>query len=320
MCGVSGFVGVKNSKARLHLAYALGVGIDRRGGHAAGYVNVYDNFVRFNRKLGEWTDARLRFIRSAAQGDISMMHARYATCGKRTVEEAHPFAIKRKGQMVLWGAHNGMIPNAWGSAKKNNREISVDSQEIFELLADEDYDGLNALEGYGVITWIEYNDINSVKFARLSSNSDFHIVALKEGGYVWGSTSTIVESAVKHAGLTINNPFDCKEVGLVYQVTRDGVFETEQKNVKIGCKKYSSQGYSSSYWSNHYNDDWESEFDKKDSATKSSASSKLVKSDIESADFEDDKLNGVQMASMAELEQAYADWEAEQEAEEKKKS
>jgi|GEM_PF-4262989 len=235
MCGLSGFIGLNCDKqTRQMLVLGLADGIDNRGGHACGYVSVdKKGDLRYARKRGVWVRSRLRFIDGAAS-DICVMHARFATCGNRDdANNAHPFAIRRNGRVVLWGAHNGMIPTAWDSAKKNERNIQVDSQEIFELLADKDYEGIQSMSGYGVITWIDTDARDRVNLARLSSHSDIILVSIKGGGYVWASTKKILTDALNFADLEAQDEYDLSDIGRVYQITEDNVYKTHIDGIRV---------------------------------------------------------------------------------------
>lgn len=236
ICGISGFVGVKHPKTRYKLVSALGEGIDARGGHAAGYVNYTGEKVNVGRKLGYWSDAQRSFIERASRAKLSMMHARYATCGKGEITEAHPFAIKRRGRIVLWGAHNGMIYNAKQSAKKNNRKIVVDSEEIFHLIADEDWEGIKKLEGYGVITWIYASDPTSIYLLRLSRSGQIYVVETNKGNIVYGSTRAIVDDAIEHAGLEFAYVYDVN-VGTVYRMNQNTFWETTINDIVLKPKR-----------------------------------------------------------------------------------
>jgi predicted glutamine amidotransferase len=226
MCGLGGYAGIKSEKARESLVWTLGMGIDQRGGHAAGFVSVGET-IRCHKKLGSWLGAKNKFIRAAASGEMCMMHARFATCGKKTVDEAHPFAIQREGRTRLYGAHNGIVYNADESAKKHGRSISVDSEEIFECIADGNIAGLRKLEGYGVITWIDPATPGHVNLVRLSRNADIFVCHVAEGGIVWGSTKTIVRDALQLAGLTETTHYKLEAVGQVWQLRSDGMFKSE---------------------------------------------------------------------------------------------
>src|ERR1041385_3898327 len=234
MCGISGVVGIADPQKRYALVSSLGGGIDTRGGDACGFAgyNKERNKFEVGKKLGYWSERRRQFVERAASAHLTMMHSRWATCGKKTVDEAHPFAVKRGGRIVLYGAHNGRVYNGYRSAKEHGREIAVDSQEIFELLADNDYEGICNLEGYGVITWIDTNNPTVINLLRLSDNSDIFVVETKDKKVIYGSTEDIVDSALKDAGLTYKDWLKIN-VGTVYQLTDDGVFYTSMKNIKF---------------------------------------------------------------------------------------
>lgn len=242
MCGLSGYIGLSLDKqAKLMLVLGLADGIDNRGGHSCGYVSLTDDGadLKYARKRGTWVRSRIRFIEGAA-AEVCMMHARFATCGnKEDPMNAHPFAIRRNGRVVLWGAHNGMVPDAFKSAKSNGREINVDSQEIFELLADKDYDGIRNMAGYGVITWIDSDHRDYVNLARLSSQSEICVVSIKGGGIIWASTWKILKDSLKFADLEVDQEFKIDEIGRVYRIRADGVFKTSLDGIKVeGYNKF----------------------------------------------------------------------------------
>lgn len=240
MCGIAGFAGIADSTARFRLVLALGAGIDMRGGHAAGYVALAGKTLRYAKKAGEWSNARYRFLLSASRSDMCLMHARFATCGiKHAVEQAHPFAIRREGKVALWGVHNGVIFDAWDSAKWHGRKIEVDSQELFELIADEEFDTLKQLEGYGIAIWIDANK-NHINLARLSNWSEICVVGVQGGGIVWGSTWSIVADALEEAELHADFEYKLDEIGQVYHITPEKVQCSNTKGVRVAASFMSS--------------------------------------------------------------------------------
>jgi predicted glutamine amidotransferase len=230
MCGHAGFVGITDPQKRYALVSSLGTGIDARGGDACGFVSLSNKGFQVGKKLGYWSERRRTFVERAANARLTMMHSRWATCGKNTVDEAHPFAVKRGGRIVLYGAHNGRVYNGYQSARKHGRDIAVDSQEIFELLADNDYDGIRNLEGYGVITWINTKDPDKINLLRLSEDSEIYVVETKDRKVVYGSTPVIVHSALKSAGLEHKDWFIIN-VGTVYSLRNNGVYLTNTTGV-----------------------------------------------------------------------------------------
>lgn len=233
MCGLSGFVNIKDSNDRLNLVFGLGLGIDDRGGDAAGYVSIASGKLRYAKKIGTWLGSRDRFMAGAAKGDMCMMHARFATCGSNNMESAHPYTIRRNGKVVLWGMHNGVIPDAWDSAKDHNRECIVDSKELFELIADRELKSIQKMDGYGVITWIEANDTSHIKLARLSEHSDIYVVETSDGGMVWASTWQIISDALDFTNLKAVHSFQLDEIGRVYEIYKDKILISHLKGVHL---------------------------------------------------------------------------------------
>lgn len=243
MCGVAGYSGIKDPQARLTLACMLGYGIDKRGGHAAGYVSIDSHEsgkgFRLAKRIGTWGEANKRFLFGAAKGEVAMMHARFATHGpKENFNCAHPFAIRRNDETVLVGVHNGVIQGTMQSALTNKRPWSVDSKEVFELLADEKYDEIRALSGYGVLTWITPAS-GLVNVCKLSAGADFMLTHLEGGGVAWASTWMILREALKIAKMKDGNTIHLPEVGTVYQIGPEGV-------AKSGVTGLHTQGSKSS--------------------------------------------------------------------------
>jgi hypothetical protein len=250
---------------RVKLAGALGIGLDKRGGHAAGFVSLSSaasgKGIGMSRRAGKWGDASWRFIRSAAAGEVAVMHARYATCGEKDNPlHAHPFAIRREGKTVLYGAHNGIVYGGRDTAKAAGRDYTVDSRELFELLADGNIAAIQAMSGYGVINWVT-PESGVVRMARLSSNSDFACVSLACGGIAWASTMAILEEAVKHAETEPVSTLLAPDVGKVYTLTPEGIHETGQVDVRVNMteKRSSFGGTGASGWGgshSHYSGDY----------------------------------------------------------------
>lgn len=253
MCGVAGYVGLGHLPAeqRFDLVEALGIGIDSRGGDAAGFCVIngpsHRPIVRLARKLDEWQDARGRFIRAASSGHSVMMHARWTTSGNaKDIECAHPFPIRRKRgateKVVLYGAHNGMLEGTVSSARMFQREHTVDSREFLELLADKRYDVIQKLEGYGVVTYVRPED-GIIRVVRISSNSDFEIVALEGGGIVYASTASILKDALEFAGLDGSlKPLSVSAVGRVYRIEPQKVRFTGLSNVRVSSTWWKGWG------------------------------------------------------------------------------
>lgn len=262
MCGLAGFSNVNDRRKRWQLVWSLGCEIDERGGHAAGFVTLDNGEVIEGRKLGLWMSAHDRFIKRAAIGHTTLMHARFATCGRRTIDESHPFKIGRSGSPVLWGAHNGMIWDAEESSWLNDREYSVDSKELFELLADNELSQIQGLNGYGVITWVEASAPGDVLLAKLSSSGEIYVCETKCGAIVWGSTSRIVHEALKYAKMKERHHFKLDEIGRVYRISGGKVTTTSRHGVRFAEWPTLAKGWSyvdddREPWTDKDNEFWE---------------------------------------------------------------
>lgn len=253
MCGLSGFTNIKDNRTRFFLTLGLADGIDTRGGHAAGYLSLTDvGKLRYARVAKKFCSAGPDFLRGAASGSrLCMMHARFATCGKKDEpKNAHPFAIQRNGNTVLWGAHNGVV-NSWQSAREHGRDIDVDSQELFELIADGDFEGITKISGYGVITWIERENPGVVKICKLSPGASFEIYGIDGNSLVWASTAGILSAALARAKLKANCSYDL-ECGKVYEIHSNLIRYSGRDGLKLAESTYYSP--SQSYGPGWYED------------------------------------------------------------------
>lgn len=235
MCRIGGFAldhNKYNSTTRFTLVNVLGRMLDSGGGHAAGFVSIASNRIRCGKRIGEWKDSKDRFVRMAASGNVCMMHARYATCGGYEIDAAHPFTIRRDNKSVLYGIHNGVIYDADDSAKAHGREYTVDSKEIFELIADKEYGKLNQLHGYGVINWIDAKDPTHIKLAKLSEDGEIYVASLKGGGMVWASTWSLLSPALAAARLEAEKYYTI-DVGQVYTIDQEHIRFTDNKDCKL---------------------------------------------------------------------------------------
>lgn len=231
MCGIAGFVGVPDAQ-RLALAYTLGVAIDNRGGHGAGFVGSRGDTVEHMRKEGEFSGASWKFLRTAASCDALILHSRYGTCGGRSAKEAHPFAIKRDKRTILWGAHNGVLDNAKEFAKEHGRSYDVDSRELFELLADDLYDEIAQVQGYGTLAWIRSEAQDTIRLVRMTRSGDLEIAKLEDdAGYVFGSTRDIIKDGIEATDLRIEHFYTLETGDVVTLHAARGVEGTHEKIV-----------------------------------------------------------------------------------------
>ncbi len=242
MCGLGGYAGITSER----FVRALGAALDDRGGHAAGWVTNGPAGVKWATRVGEWCTARRKFQRRASEGTVGIVHTRFATCGRGGQGEAHPFEIRRKGTVALYGAHNGMIDDAAASAALNDRPYTVDSRELFELIADSAWSEVQAMSGYGVVCWIEPAD-TAVYLARLTESGEVCVVSIAGGGFAWASTWAILAVALHAAGLTAVHSYPL-DVGVVYRVTAEGIYKTTETRCKLAERRRWASTWASYDW------------------------------------------------------------------------
>ena len=225
MCGIYGYSfpedGILSEGQRAVLAFVLADENDSRGKDSAGFVRLDAGELEVRRVLGRAAPHAhwLSGTRTA------FGHTRYATHGRKIIENAHPFAV---GDVL--GAHNGIIYNCEDLNAKYGREYEVDSVHLFAHLAD----GLpfDDVEGYGSIEWVVLPDTESVFLCRLSGG-ELSVAGIGSGpadcrGVVWSSDRDHLEKALVFAGVDDYFFFEVTE-GEVLCARRGRLFDAEKK-------------------------------------------------------------------------------------------
>ncbi len=230
MCGIFGFT-LKDSaiepERRAILAATLARLNDERGGDSWGVCRLESESPHVHRGLTTLAD----HVGVLLGSPRLFAHTRWATHGKVTIENAHPFAVNG-----IIGAHNGIVYNHYDLAKKYNRSYEVDSQHIFAHLsvgAD-----MGEIEGYGAIEWV------------VVGKPEMYLCRLVEGelaiagvggdldhplGVVWSSDADHLEDAFAAAGLDWF-PYQVR-TGIVYEPRETGLFISGPK-IEITKRKY----------------------------------------------------------------------------------
>lgn len=234
MCGLSGFAGIKEKATRIALIRALGPRIDSRGRAGCGFVSLTeDGEVVVGRKHRGYAEADDNFVELNATGDMCLMHTRAPGHDGMPITDIHPFEVVRDDKTVMWGAHNGGFDNAWESARVRGRECTVDSQELFQLLADDQIEVLNNYNGWGVIEWVDTAKPREINLAKVCAYGELIAVELEQGGFVWASTPRILGLSLKECGLEVKEVIQFEEPGRVYVAREDGIFPTDKTGVQF---------------------------------------------------------------------------------------
>ena len=101
MCGIIGYVGEKEAND------ILIAGLERleyRGYDSAGIATINNNYLHINKVVGRVNNLKSRTI----PGKVGIGHTRWATHGKPSDMNAHPFLDMNNNFVVV---HNGIIEN-----------------------------------------------------------------------------------------------------------------------------------------------------------------------------------------------------------------
>ncbi len=258
MCGLFGWSGSISEKQRLILAAVLSTENVRRGSDSWGFAGAKSNHWHVSKGLGNL--ALSTSGRQLARYRTMIGHTRQASTGAITIENSHPFKVDN-----LIGAHNGIVQNHDTLNLKYHRKCAVDSQHIFEHLADNI--ALDDIKGWGAITYTYEDQPHKVYLGRFNMG-DLSVYGVESGGkriaVLWSSEAGSAEQAAHLAGLEVFK-YETKP-GKGYLV-QDGRLFCD-KDLPVSMEKVTGSWYDSAHGArkftsnkgtdidNHYEDEY----------------------------------------------------------------
>jgi hypothetical protein len=245
MCGIYGWSIKAGKKKKIgtaqleSLSTGLAIGNSFRGNQSWGaYLVDKDRKSEVQRHVGDIANASVAWMGSYP---VVMAHTRYATTGRISVENAHPFTV---GDVTL--AHNGVIFNHLELERKHKRDCDVDSihfaHHVNEGLPFDD------IEGYGAIEWARANDPSAIHLCRLAGGS-LSVYGLKgengkQIGVAWSSDDRHLKAALGGARIECF-PYEPLKEGQVYSIEHGRMFVLKEKIYKLAESRRSLTLYQS---------------------------------------------------------------------------
>ena len=174
MCGI---VGIASKKECVDDVLKGLYSLEYRGYDSSGIATINNNEFNFKKSVGKISNLRKKIKNKKIKGNISIGHTRWATHGKASIKNAHPFV---KDNCVL--VHNGIIENYEQlvknySVNKKNIKSETDSEiiaEIYSKLLNKFNNPIEAIKD------LNKKIIGSFSFAFLVKGSD-SIYATRRG-------------------------------------------------------------------------------------------------------------------------------------------
>ena len=103
MCGIVGIASKNNCVNEILLGLHS---LEYRGYDSAGLATIKNNQIDYIKNIGKINNLEKNIKKSKLTGNIVIAHTRWATHGKPSIKNSHPF-IKKNCALV----HNGIIEN-----------------------------------------------------------------------------------------------------------------------------------------------------------------------------------------------------------------
>ena len=161
MCGIFGATSL--TPQVLKMLPILACHMENRGHDSWGASNGQDTFRSLGRITDTWGIESDRF--TSWEGMSAIFHTRSASTGDVTIENAHPLVCETSERAIV-GIHNGCIYNHDELNIEYSRSFTVDSQHIFQHIAERSK--LKDIYGWAALAWFEIDkSLNQISPLKL---------------------------------------------------------------------------------------------------------------------------------------------------------
>lgn len=184
MCGIAGYSCFDKYDERLNVAIPiLALHMEVRGRRSWGWTDGVNEVIKETGEISKSFNPSFFGYKQAS------LHTRQPTTGNVTKSNSHPFQV---GNII--GMHNGVVRNHDELQKKYDRKCEVDSQHIFEHIAEGK--DLSEISAYGAIVYYKDGVLHFGKF-----NGGQLTLVRTEIGWIYASTKEALEIALQFSGL-----------------------------------------------------------------------------------------------------------------------